>query len=236
MRSSCEASAMNAAQPVLARLALGERLLEAVEHRLSAIPSRPTSVRGSVASTRCERSPPAIAPAVWPDAVEREQADPHDDPAGERRARAARRRSRAPRRAAGGPASRRPRAAGPRRSWIPPLRGSRCGEHAVAAVVAGQTVTRLAQRQVSGQVGLAVIARADGQRRPITSCRDAVAPLAVGAGGRAELARRRRPPGRRPVAGAVVAAAARRARGRRPNGASRACSSTRSSRNERCSA
>ncbi len=30
----------------------------------SAMPSRPTSVRGSVDSTRCERSPPAIAPAV----------------------------------------------------------------------------------------------------------------------------------------------------------------------------
>ena len=34
--------------------------------RLSASPSRPTSVRGSVVSTRCERSPPAIAAAVWP--------------------------------------------------------------------------------------------------------------------------------------------------------------------------
>ncbi len=34
--------------------------------RFSASPSRPTSVRGSVVSTRWERSPPAIAAAVWP--------------------------------------------------------------------------------------------------------------------------------------------------------------------------
>ena len=34
--------------------------------RFRASPSRPTSVRGSVVSTRCERSPPAIAAAVWP--------------------------------------------------------------------------------------------------------------------------------------------------------------------------
>jgi hypothetical protein len=34
--------------------------------RLSAMPSRPTSVRGSVVRTRCERSPPAIAAAVCP--------------------------------------------------------------------------------------------------------------------------------------------------------------------------
>ena len=34
--------------------------------RFSATPTRPTSVRSSVASTRWERSPPAIRPAVWP--------------------------------------------------------------------------------------------------------------------------------------------------------------------------
>ena len=54
------------AQPVLARAALGERVLEPVEHALSATPRRPTSVRSSVTSTRWERSPPAIRPAVWP--------------------------------------------------------------------------------------------------------------------------------------------------------------------------
>ena len=39
-------------------------------------------MRGSVASTRWERSPPAIAAGGVAHAVEREQADPHDDPAG----------------------------------------------------------------------------------------------------------------------------------------------------------
>ena len=41
-------------------------------------PSRPTSVRGSSFSTRCERSPPAIAAAVVLDPAERPQADAHE--------------------------------------------------------------------------------------------------------------------------------------------------------------
>ena len=44
----------------------------------SAPPSRPTSVRGSSFSTRCERSPPAIAAAVVLDPPERPQADANE--------------------------------------------------------------------------------------------------------------------------------------------------------------
>ena len=66
MRSSCEASAMKRRR----RSWLASRSANASSSRssmrLSASPRRPTSVRWSVVSTRWERSPPAIAAAVWP--------------------------------------------------------------------------------------------------------------------------------------------------------------------------
>ena len=55
------------AQAVLARLALGERLLEPVEHAVEGERRRGRPrCAGRSTSTRWERSPPAIRPAVWP--------------------------------------------------------------------------------------------------------------------------------------------------------------------------
>ena len=69
------------------RFSLSSRLANADSRRssiaLSAMPRRPTSVRGSADSTRCERSPPAIDAAVWPMRSSGQQADAHDRPRGE---------------------------------------------------------------------------------------------------------------------------------------------------------
>ena len=73
-----------AAQAVLAGLALGERALEAVEHRVEGQAEAP-DLRARVgglsrgARGRRRRSRPAVAP----DAVQRAQAEPHDEPGDE---------------------------------------------------------------------------------------------------------------------------------------------------------
>ena len=65
-------------------------------------PRRPTSVRGSSFSTRCERSPPAIAAAVVLDPAERPQADTDEPEAEQEHGGEHRRRRRPARRSAAG--------------------------------------------------------------------------------------------------------------------------------------
>ena len=118
--------------------------------RLSAMPSRPTSVRWSVVSTRCERSPPAIAAAVWP--MRSSGSSPTrtttsaKPPTGR-----ARRRSRCPRRAAAARASGWWRRSGSRRRSSRPVGGGR-GQHAVVADARCRR-SGLADLDVGGQVG-----------------------------------------------------------------------------------
>ena len=221
MRSSCEASAMNARR----RSSLAWRREKASSSRssmpLSAIPSRPTSVRGSVASTRWERSPPAIRPAVWPmrssgSSPIRTTTQPATPSSS----------STAPITSASTSSSRSSCWSASRIGTAaisdPAAQRIALGEHAVAAVVAVDG-EQPPERHLLGQVRLGGDALADRQRDGRRPGRGAQ--LAVGAGGRAErvvAARARRPPGRGPPS-RPSPSSSRASR----NGASRVWSSTR---------
>ena len=157
-----------AAQPLLARLARGERVLEPVEHAverdaeaadLGARVGRLDAVREVAAGDRGG----GVAHAV-----QRQQADAHDDRARSRRAARARRRSRCPRRAAAARASGRwPTAGSRRRSTVPS--GAGLGEHAVVALRTCRPSRARRRRCPSGRSGFApVSSRAEEARSSST--------------------------------------------------------------------
>ena len=177
-------------------------------------------------------------------AVQRQQADAHDDPA---------RRAPSSEQHAGDherldeqqpvAASGRRRAAGPPTTVDAAVRGSRCGEHAVARAGAVCAVDGERARRPA-------TCRRAGRAWPSPCRRPRRARRAEHAAARRRAARRRCPAGGRSRAAAAAAAVRRGRRSRRPappvawsssratSARSRraACWSTRSSRNERCSA